>query len=145
MKNITLKENYKEYTINNDENRVIRFDPNDANILNRIDSALDEMEKLFKKYKEDTPPKISNERESIREAAKIIKEYDLKMREQINYIFDSDVCSVVFGNQNCLSLCGGYPQYINFLNAIIPEMKKEIAAEQKKSQENIKKYTSDLK
>lgn len=69
---------------------------------------------------------------------------DKEIREQIDFVFGNDVCTVVFGHTNCMSFAGGQPICMNFLNAIVPVLKKEIKAEQQKSKKNIEKYTKQI-
>ncbi|EEG57873.1 hypothetical protein CLOSTASPAR_00016, partial [[Clostridium] asparagiforme DSM 15981] len=39
MRSISFSENYKSFSINGDESRVIRFNPDDPNILVRAEEA----------------------------------------------------------------------------------------------------------
>lgn len=137
MPNINFNDGFKEYTINNDENKKIRFNPSDFGMLGRIKRATNEIEKIGKKY-EDIDVKDEN-------AVALIDECDKEIREQINYIFNNDICSTLFGTSNCVSLCGGQPVYMNFMDAVLPVLQKDIEAEKKKSDEKIKKYTNQVK
>lgn len=137
MPNINFNNGFKEYTINNDENKKIRFNPSDFGMLGRIERATNEIEKIGKKY-EDIDVKDEN-------AAALIDECDKEIRKQINFIFNNDICSTLFGTSNCVSLCGGQPVYMNFMDAVLPVLQKDIEAEKKKSDEKIKKYTNQVK
>ena len=46
MQCISFDEGYKEFAINNDENRVIRFNPKDFGILTRMEDTLSDFEAL---------------------------------------------------------------------------------------------------
>ncbi len=137
MPNINFNDGFKEYTINNDESKKIRFNPSDFGMLGRIERATKEIEKIGKKY-ESIDAKSEN-------AAALIDECDKEIREQINYIFNNDICFTLFGTSNCVSLCGGQPVYLNFMDAVLPILQKDIEEEKKKSDQKIKKYTNQVK
>ena len=52
MKSINFETGYKEFTINDDPERVIRFNPTDADILQRFRKALDDIRGEKKKLKD---------------------------------------------------------------------------------------------
>lgn len=135
MASISFNQGYKEYDIGGNKNKIIRFVPSDFNLPNRIDQSMKAIEQIAEKYRD-----ANKGNNSAAEMAAC----DTAIREQINYIFDSDVCSVAFGNTNCASMAGGSPIYANFLNAIIPEIEKCIDEEKKKSEKNIAKYTDQV-
>lgn len=133
-KRIEFDNGLKTFTVN--DSGEIQFNPNDINILNRIELAIKNIDLISEKYKSvnesDNPIKLFND-------------CDKDIRENINYIFGSDVCTVAFGNANCMSISNGEPIHINFLNAVVPIIKQEIKAEQKKSAKRIEKYTKQVK
>lgn len=47
--NLNFDSGMKSYVINGDQNRVIYFNPNDFNILERIDKSVKVIEKIAKK------------------------------------------------------------------------------------------------
>jgi hypothetical protein len=145
MQNLSFSDGFKEFSLNGDESKVIRFNPADFGIIERIDKAYKEIENASKigadiKLKTDGTPI-----EEISIAASIVKSVSDTIKSQIDHIFDSPVSAVVFGNQSPLSMVGGVPFYERFLNAVIPVLKKEIQSEQKASQQRISKYTKVIK
>lgn len=139
MESLNFKTNVKTYSINNDESCLININTSDYAILDRIKKALKNIEKLTEKYKNKT---VNNDTE----ANELFVEADIAIREQINYIFDSDICSKVFKNANCMSLCDdGSSLFENFINAIVPVIKKDIEAAQEKRNKHIEKYTYQAK
>lgn len=135
--NIKFENGMKSFVINGDENKVIYFNPNDFNILKRIDTAVKNIEEISKKYEQ---AQINND-----SVMTMFSQCDKEIREQINFVFGNDVCTVAFGNSNCLSFAGGKPICMNFLDAVVPILKSEIKAEQEKSKKNIEKYTKQVK
>lgn len=131
MKNISFDEGFKEFSINGDENRVIRFNPKDLGILTIMESTLSDFNELDKKLKE------SNEDNLI----DTFKDVELSIKEKMNFIFNSDVHDTIFNGQSPLALVKGEFLFMRVINAIIPIIEKEIEAEQKASEKKMAKYT----
>lgn len=146
MKNLNFEidsKGYKEYSINGDDSAVIRINSSDFNLPIR----LEEMEKntreiLIKceKYIEKRKDKITNQ-----ELLRKLREADVEIRKEIDEAFDSDVSSVLFGKSNCLSLCGGKPLFLNFLEVIVPAITEDINEEVTKSNKVVSTYTKQAK
>lgn len=154
MNNINFNDGFKEYTINNDPNKVIRFNPSDFNIINRIAETMTAIEKIAEEMsKSDIPIKLdgtaADEADSIKgeltRAGGIAAETDRRIKEQINYIFGSDVCSVAIGDVSCLASVGGMPLYQRFIEAFIPVIRADVEAEKKASAQRVEKYTKSAK
>lgn len=145
IQNLNFDDGFKRYTINGDSNKVIVINPSDFGIVERINDAykmIDESSKLTEdvELKADGSPVLELEK-----AAEVVKGFRETINKAINYIFDSDVASIAFGNQSPLSLVGGIPLYQRFMNSVIPVIKKEIESEMNASQKRISKYTSQVK
>ena len=139
MSTLNFKTNVKTYDINGDKNRIISVNTTDYAILDRIKISLKNIEKLADEYKSKT---VNNDDE----ANELFVTADKKIREQINFIFGSDVSTTVFGNVNCFSPCDdGSVLFENFINAIVPEIRKDISEAQNKQSKHIEKYTSQAK
>ena len=140
MTSLKFDDGYKEYSINGDESRVIRINTTDFAIFDRIKKAMSTIDDISKEYK-NAEPKTDDE------ANELFVSADKKVREQINYIFDSDVSSVAFGNTNCFSIVfsNKQPLFYNFLNAIIPTIRSDIEKVMTSQNKNVAKYTSQLK
>lgn len=138
MQKLVFDRGYKEYQIGDDENAVIRINTADVGILAKLNEAVKNIEQIQKKYE-------NAEKAESTDAIQLITECDKDIREQINYIFGSDVCTVAFGEINCLSLVGGKPIFENFLEVLIPVMQADFESAQKISDEKVGKYTSQVK
>ena len=140
MRSLKFNTGIKEFDINGDKNKIIRIDTTDINLGQRIEKAQKELKKIAKKYE------IVIKSGKLEEKPfEVMTEYDQLVREQIDYMFDSPVSEIAFGNTNSLSVCGGNPLFENFLNAILPEIENDINEEQKNSAKRIEKYTSQVK
>lgn len=135
MKNLNVNIGVKEYSVNGDTSRILRVNTTDINILTRLDKAETELMKIASQY-ENIGEEITVE---------VITDLDTKVREQVDYIFDGKVSDIIFGNTNCISVAGGQPIFMNFLDVILPVIKSDIVEEQEKSEKKISKYTSQVK
>lgn len=140
MQNIEYSRGIKEYCLNGDESKVIRFSATDFNMADRLKRALVEIESIGKSYEQTNTKALDSDA-----LTNLMSEMDEKIRGQIDYIFNSNISSIVFGKTNCLSLSHGSPIFQNFLNAIVPIVEKDLNAEIKASEKNISKYTSQVK
>lgn len=143
MEKIKISTNRKEYQIcdeNDNELGVIKVDVTDFNFFTRTKETEAVIEKTLRELEELAAKGISNEDKLI-EFTKL----DEKIKKQLNYMFDYDVSSVVFGNQHCLSLGNGEFFLERFMSAIVPVIKNDIAKEQMKSKQKISKYTKGYK
>lgn len=151
MQNISFNDGYNEYRINNDETKVIRFNPSDFNIIERASTAMktipaivEEMEKEDFALNPDGTVNV-DEVQDIELAGKMVSKIDRGIKEQIDFIMGNNVCDIVFEGQSCLSLTDGVPLYERFLDAVIPIIKKDVENEQKASQKRIDKHTKAVK
>lgn len=146
MQNISFNDGYKEFSINNDETRVIRINPSDFSLIERFNTALENIEKELSTLGEDVKLDANGEPvEQLREAAAQVTKSRLYINEQIDFIFNSPVSHAAFGNQSPLSSPGGIPLVERFLNAIGPVINETIESDVKARESRIKKYTSQVK
>lgn len=133
METLIIDEGLKTFAINNDENRVIKFNPSDMSIVHRVEETLANVEKEMKKYENK---KFDGETE---------KKMSKFICSQIDYIFNSKVSNVVFNGTSPLSTVKGIPYYVRFIEAVKPIIEQEILNERKASEEKIEKYTEKYK
>lgn len=133
MESLIIDEGLKSFAINNDENRIIKFNPSDMSILHRVEETLANVEKEMKKYAD---------KEFNGKTEKKMSEF---ICNQIDYIFNSKVSNIVFNGTSPLSTVKGVPYYVRFIEAVKPIIEEEIIAERKASEEKIKKYTEKYK
>lgn len=127
MKSLNFDSGVKEYEINGDPNRVLRINPSDFGIIERINKAKDALDELH------ITPDIDG-----------MVELDKVVRAQIDEIFGAGSSDIIFGDTNSTSFAGGQPVFLNFLDSIIPEIERVVGEERKKSATKIKKYTSQV-
>lgn len=145
MQNLQFDDGYKEFSINGDESRIIRFNPRDFAIIERIKESYEMIEAASVASEDVELKSDGSPLKELSDAAETVKKFDNTVKAAINHIFNSDVSASVFGKQSPLSLIGGSPLYERFLETVIPVIRKEVEAESKKSRERIGKYTSQVK
>jgi hypothetical protein len=145
MQNLSMNDGFKEFSINNDPNRVIRFNPSDFGIIDRINSAYAEIEKSTNIDTDVTLKNDGTAKDDLEKAAMIVQQVSNTIKGQIDYIFNSPVSDIVFGKQSPLSLVGGMPLYEQFLNVVIPVIKKNVQTEQESSRKRVNKYVDVIK
>lgn len=133
MQNINFDDGFKTYVLNNDESKIIKVNVTDFGIIDRFEKVRKDLEELADK----TTLTQSTDESEMQQTDRII-------REKINYIFGSDVSSAAFGSVYCFSPSNGMPVFVNFINAVMPVIEKEMKIETDKMQLNINKYTGQL-
>jgi len=137
MKSLNFKSALKTYAVNGDESNVIKVNTADVGIFKRAAKA--------KSFLVD----VKNKAEEVKNgdgknAIEVISEFDKQVREQLNYIFGTDVSTPAFGTMNCLTFVDGVPVFVRFLNALLDEITADVTAEQKKAENNIAKYVNQV-
>lgn len=138
MESLNFKSALKTYAVNGDESNVIKVNTADVGIFERAAKA--------KSFLEDVKNKADEVKNGDgKNAIEIISELDKQVREQLNYIFGTDVSTPAFGTMNCLTFVDGVPVFVGFLNALLDEITADVTAEQKKAETNIAKYVNQVK
>jgi hypothetical protein len=146
MQSINFDDGYKEFMINDDPNKVIHFSPADFSILERFNVARKRIVEIRDNITDDI--KLNNAGEpldELGEAAAVIGKVSALIREQVDYIFDSKVSDMVFGNTSPLAMVKGKPLFERFIEAAQPFIEKEIRSEMAASEKRINKYISQVK
>lgn len=140
MSNLNFSSGYKTFTINGDENAVIRVKTTDFSLPKRLTELRQKIRANVSELE-----KIKENEQDVEKIMNLLDEADRKTKRDIDETFGSNVSAVVFGISNCLSFSDGMPVALNFLNAIIPEITSDVEKEQKKAQQKISKYTDAAK
>jgi hypothetical protein len=142
MEQIKIDSNVKKYQIvdeNDNELGVIQIDTTDFSFFTRVKSAENSIKEKLQHFKDIIAEKNSDYDDKLDEIEKL----DVEIKAQINYMFESDVSSIVFGKKNCLSIGKGELFLERFMNAILPVIKQDIKRERAISEERIAKYTGE--
>ena len=126
METLKFDEGFREYDINGDKSRIVRFRV-DPNLKERVEKAMADIEQLRAKYG-------NMKGDDLYKAG-------VEFREIINRAFDSDICTPAFGNASPFAIVGGGKMlYEAFLEALLPALEKEFRAVQTKPRPEVQKY-----
>lgn len=146
MKNLSFDDGRQSFMVNNDPNRVIRFNPADPEIINRILNLQEE----FKGYQipegielnPDGTPKNGMEKEGA-----YIAEFTSAMRKAFNSIFNADVYDKIFDGQSPLCIVNQRYLYEGVLESLKELMEPAMEAYREQNQkltERMNKYLGDV-
>lgn len=146
MQSIRFDDGYKEFMINDDPNKIIRFDPADFGIIERFNTAIKNIEKARQELTSDIEIDSKGDPiDGLESSAEAVAKVRKLINEQVDYIFDSPVSEMVFGNRSPLALYKGVPLFERFILAAQEVIEKEIKEEMKASQKRVEKYTKQVK
>lgn len=130
MPSINFDTGYKTYTINGDENNVIRVNLADPNLYNRMNEILSFFETFENEFKDDTT------------AFDAQKKIDEAIKDKIDYAFGKGTSKAVFGDVSCLTPANNEGECIfeTFLKAIAPVIQSDM----EEAAENQNRHISDL-
>lgn len=143
MKSLSFNDGRESFMVNDDPSRVVRFNPADPEIINRVLNV----QKKFQNYQipegielnPDGSPKSDMERDGA-----YIAEFTSAMREAFNDIFNADVYDVIFDGQSPLCIVGQKYLFERVLDGVMTLMKPAVEAYNKKNQKKMGKYLGDI-
>lgn len=115
---------------------VIEFFPSDVNLPKRLDVGW----KHIKEYLDNVQPELEKAGNDIDSISDIMSETDAKIKEQMDYIFDTNI-SGIFGNTNFVTPTRSGFLIENIMNGLIPFIEREIKEAFKNTEQHIGKYT----
>ncbi len=109
MKSINFNTGIKKYAVNGDENNAVAINISDLNLYKRIMESETVFDPILARLdKEENTPEL-------------MFEVDKAIKDKLDYIFDTDISSQVFGDTNCLSpLEDGNLLFLAFFEAFVP-------------------------
>lgn len=131
MNTLNFDNGYKEFCINGNQNAVIRICTTDFSLPAKFHEMHEQVAQLIKNI--GTSPDMD-----------LIAEADKDIRAKVDALFGSPVSDTVFGTVNCLTLAGGTPLVVNFLEAVMPVIKEQFQAEMQSAKERTEKYTAQI-
>ena len=134
MQSINFYDGVKIFDINGNPDRTIRINTADIGILERLENSIDTLNGLVEKAKR-TEKGQGNKKYAV------LGEIDKSIKEQINYVFGSDVSTSAFGTDCCFTFVKGKPIFQNFLDAVIPIVEEDT----KKGTEQMKAILDEYK
>lgn len=145
IQNLNFDDGFMSFTLNNDPNKVIRFNPTDFGIIQRIKDAYDMIDKASEGAEGIELNSDGTAKDKLDESSQVIAMYDKSVRNAIDGIFNSDICDIAFGKQSALSLVGGGKfLWESFLECICKIIEKEAGTKIEASRKRINKYKSQV-
>lgn len=152
MQSINFDDGRESFAINGDENRVIRFNPADPNLLVRCNEAIEQLSVLRDRIPEGVMiapdgtlvPKAGVKDIDVIEAS--IRETNEEVKHVVNHIFLSDVYDTIFARQSPFCPVGGGRFLIEaFMEAIEPVIRERVKAAREASEQRMNKYLAGYK
>lgn len=149
MKSINFDDGLQSFCINGDENRVIRFNPADLNLVIRAQEAEKQIEAGQKDLEaieaielnpDGTP--MTNEEDVLKK----LEAFNGTIREALNHIFNADVYDTAFAGQSPLCIVGENKEFLfeAFVKSVLPFIENEVNQYEgaaAAAQARIEKYT----
>lgn len=147
MKKLSFNEGYESFRVNDDPNRIVRFNPADPEIMNRLLN----LQKEFGEYKPEEDLELNPDgspKGNLEKGAAFVGEFTRAMRKAVNGIFNADVYDTLFNGQSPLCIVGpkGREKYLfeEIVDALIGVVNPAIEAYAAKSQGKLDKYLGDV-
>jgi hypothetical protein len=147
MKSINFSDGYKSFCINNDPDRVIRFNPTDIDIVKRFNQAMKELREE-KEGLEDVnlnpDGTVVDDDTTLEKTSEVLEQFNQVIREKLNFIFKSDVYDTVFDGQSPMAIVGTERQLLfeAFMDAAFHVINEEVESA---TRERVDKYVSKYK
>lgn len=138
----------KRFRIDKDDNRILELDTTDLSIIDRFQKKYTEMVELidsaFKNVSADAITKEDGELDTEYMDGVIgsISDVNIKMREIIDQIFNSNVSEVCAPYGSMLDPINGKFRFEHIFDTLIPLYENDIDAEMKKMNARVQKHTS---
>lgn len=137
----------KKIRIDGDDNRILELNTSDLNLLVRLREVYPELTALSKEAFSNWPDEeIPEDTDfmsdpNVSKATEILKETDAKMRDLIDYIFDSNVSEVCAPSGSMYDPVGGKLRYEHIVDCLSALYEKDISMEMKKISKRVQKHT----
>lgn len=139
MKNLSFNDGRESFTVNDDPDRVIRFNPADPEIINRILK----MQKDFENYSVPEDVELNPDgtaKSGLEKDGAYIADFTSAMRKAFNEVFNADVYDTIFDGQSPLCIVGQKYLFEGVFDGLIDIMKPAIEKYAKKNQARLDKY-----
>ena len=136
----------KVIRIDNDDNRILRLNTSDMNLVTRMNDVYPKLKSLAEEAAQDTP-NTDNVEDDIAKMAEHLTSIDTQMRTLMDELFDEKVSEVCAPSGNMYDIIGGGFRYEFIMEALLNLYSDNIEKETKKIQKRIAghadKYTKN--
>lgn len=143
MKSLLFDDGYESFMVNDDPDRVIRFNPADPEIINRVLNVRDQF------YDYQIPDSIElnpdgSPKKGMELDGAYVAEVTSAMRKSFNGIFNADVYDTIFAGQSPLCIVGQKYLFERVLDGLLVLMKPAVEEYNRKNEQKIGKYLGDI-
>lgn len=132
---IEIKESpKKKFRINGDSSKILELNVSDINIVSRLQKGYDKLQKLMSEVANVDVDDIDNMSDAL-------SKIDKAMREQLDYIFDSNVSEVCGKNGNMYEPYQGMFRYEHIIDGLTKLYTNNLNEEFKTIRKRIEKHT----
>jgi len=139
----------KRFRIDGDDNRILTLNTTDLGILSRLKEAYPKLisftSEAVKKLPEELPELNENESlletEAVSDIISVLKEIDANMREQIDYIFDSNVSEICAPSGSMFDPINGKFRYEHIIDKLSVLYSDDISNGMNKISTRVRKHT----
>lgn len=135
---IRIDTGIKEFDLNGAV--TVYFCPTDVTFAEKLFSIEEAIEKKTEEYSERIDKLEDNK--DVFEAANAL---DREIREMLNSIFDTDICTPLVGTTKIYAIANGLPIWANTILGLIDAMDADLEEQKKRTKQRIKKYTEKYK
>lgn len=143
MKSLLFDDGYESFMVNDDPDRVIRFNPADPEVINRVLNVRDQFHDYQIPKGIELNPDGSPKNDMERDGA-YVAEFSSAMRKAFNGIFNADVYDTIFAGQSPLCIVGQKYLFEGVLDGLITLMKPAVEEYNRKNKQKIGKYLGDI-
>ncbi len=105
--NLIFDDGFMSFALNNDPNKVIRFNPTDFALINRIRDAYNAIDQAAEEAGDIKINSDGSAMDNINGVADALDVFRSTICKAIDDIFNSNISEIAFGKQSPLSLVGG--------------------------------------
>jgi hypothetical protein len=143
--NLSFDDGFKEFTINNDPKKVIRFNPTDFGFISRLKNEYEAIDKAAETAGDIKLNPDGSAYDNLVGASDAVEIYNKAVRDAIDDIFNSNISDIAFGRQSAISLVGnGKFLWESFLECICKVIEKETGEKIAASKKKIDKYKGQV-
>lgn len=135
----------KRFTLDGNTDRILELDTADLSIVQRLSEAypkLEDLEREVSQITEGVEAKDETVVQDMNILATRLREADGKMRELLDYIFDSNVSEMCAPNGSMYDPIGGQLRYEHLITILIGLYEENLAVEMKRVQKRVKSHTA---
>ena len=138
----------KRIRLDGDDNRIIELNTSDLNILSRLKEAYPKLVSFTQEAVNKWPDTEIADGENIYESTElndviiILQDIDKKMRDLIDYIFDSEIADICAPFGSMYDPVNGEFRFEHIINTLSTLYESDLSSELKKMSTRINKHTS---